>query len=469
MPTLLANDDVSLHFETHGSRNSPPLILLHGWTGSGEVFQRNVSSLSENHYVIVPDLRGHGRSDKPKAGYHVSRLAMDLANLISHFDLQGGSVKVIGTSLGAAIIWSFSELFTTRWFSHVVFVDQAPLQNYLDDWGPEFGNRGCNSPEVLQQVQKTLVEEPKVAHLGTINACLGYRSHPMPGSPTEESESWRTDETFFLNEALKGDGWWFGKLMADHTAKDWRVSIAENFGPKSGSKTKVLVVASSRSGCFPAPGPLKVVDLVNGGEQEGCAKGVIVDWGGHWCYWEDPEQFNDLVTDFLNILGACNCDVGGTLDMPDVPTMRPITVFNEGSRRIRSTWARAAASNSISCESFPRGRNTGAPERGGGGGSGKPGRFEGMVDAVGGESDGEPYLQGVPDSTDQAPCSNNNHCGLHFTALGASTRAVSSTMVECRDWWRTWRTRRAVADLVVVDVFGAVRNNHPAYEGNCGH
>jgi pimeloyl-ACP methyl ester carboxylesterase len=87
--------------------------------------------------------------------------------------------------------------------------------------------------------------------------------------------------------------------MADHTVLDWRDAIAQNFGPESGSTTGVLVVASTRSGCFPAAGPLKVVELVNGGKEDGRAKGVAVEWGGHWCYWEQPEKFNELAISFL--------------------------------------------------------------------------------------------------------------------------------------------------------------------------
>lgn len=55
------------------------------------------------------DLRGHGESDKPNAGYHVSRLAMDLANFIEHMKLgpygDGKKITAIGTSLGVAILW----------------------------------------------------------------------------------------------------------------------------------------------------------------------------------------------------------------------------------------------------------------------------------------------------------------------------------------------------------------------------
>jgi pimeloyl-ACP methyl ester carboxylesterase len=183
----------------------------------------------------------------------------------------------------------------------MIFVDQAPLQNYLSDWGPSHGNLGCNNPAALQDMQQTLIKDPKTAHLGTISACLGYRAHPHPGDPTAESKEWQYDEAFFLGEAMKGDGWWYGKLMADHTANDWRWSIPQNFGPGSRSKTKVLVVASSRSGCFPPAGPLKVVELVNGNTtQDGLAGGVDVKWGGHWCYWENPELFDKLALDFLS-------------------------------------------------------------------------------------------------------------------------------------------------------------------------
>jgi pimeloyl-ACP methyl ester carboxylesterase len=224
---------------------------------------------------------------------------MDLRNLIDHLKLQDGHVSAIGTSLGAAVLWSFSELFTTSAFRKMIFVDQAPLQNYTSDWGPEFGNRGCNNAEALDRMQHLLEFGPNAAHIGTISACLGYRSHPQPDDPTIGSKEWVADEAFFLGEAMKGDGRWYGKLMADHTALDWRDSIVQNFGPGSGSKTEVLVVASTRSGCFPAAGPMKVVDLVNGANEDGLARGVTVEWGGHWCYWEKPDTFNEMVLEFL--------------------------------------------------------------------------------------------------------------------------------------------------------------------------
>jgi non-heme chloroperoxidase len=60
------NDGVKLYYEERGS--GKPLVLIHGWSCSGNFFTRNVESLSSGCRVINVDLRGHGRSDKPTWG-----------------------------------------------------------------------------------------------------------------------------------------------------------------------------------------------------------------------------------------------------------------------------------------------------------------------------------------------------------------------------------------------------------------
>ncbi|RDW65330.1 alpha hydrolase-7 [Coleophoma crateriformis] len=306
MKTFKANDNATLAYSEHGSPNSSPLILLHGFTGSSQVWKRNIPALAEKYHVFAPDLRGHGESDKTKHGFHVSRLAMDLKELLDFLGLSSGGrdVRVIGGSLGCSILWCYAELFTTAPFSHMIFVDQSPLQNStLDGWDSRFCNRGMNTSAAVAALQATLSLSPETAHKGTISGCLSYRSHPQSGDKIQTgSAEAQEDEAFFLGEAMKGNSEWYGRLMADHTSLDWRYSIPANFGPGSKSKTKVLVVASSRSGCFPSAGPMAVVELINQGaksSQDEKAAGFVVEWGGHWCYWEDPEKFDKLVLSFL--------------------------------------------------------------------------------------------------------------------------------------------------------------------------
>ncbi|THV44421.1 hypothetical protein BGAL_0648g00030 [Botrytis galanthina] len=317
---FVTNDGVVIAYSDTDGQNEEGLeclILLHGFTGSKDVWQKNVDALRKTYRVVVPDLRGHGDSQKPKHGYHVSRLAMDLHELTQHIIHSSATGQkgargdkkflAIGGSLGCAILWSYAELFGTSLFRKMIFVDQSPLQNStLDGWDSRFCNRGMNNPWAIASLQKTLELAPEIAHRGTIAACLGYRYAPLESEKGLRSqEVMDGDEAFFLGEALKGNGRWLGKLMEDHTSKDWRDSIRACFGPGSGSETKVLVVGSSRSGCFPAEGVMKIVEFVNGGVENdgeiknGKARGVVVDWGGHWCYWEDPDKFNTLVLEFL--------------------------------------------------------------------------------------------------------------------------------------------------------------------------
>ncbi|KAF7865847.1 hypothetical protein EAF04_006012 [Stromatinia cepivora] len=321
MEDFKTNDGVTIKYIDTDPKNEEGkewLILLHGFTGSSGVWQRNIPALSQKYRVLIPDLRGHGDSGKPKHGYHVSRLAMDLHELTQQIinsspinqNVTRSEKKflAIGGSLGCAILWSYAELFTTRLFKKMIFVDQSPLQNStLDGWDSRFCNRGMNNPWAIASLQKTLELAPDVAHRGTIAACLGYRYEAVESEKGVRTQNeMDDDEAFFLGEALKGDGRWLGKLMEDHTSKDWRGSIRATFGPGSGSETEVLVVGSTRSGCFPAEGVMKIVEFINGEEgksveksTQGKARGVVVDWGGHWCYWEDPHRFNELVSGFL--------------------------------------------------------------------------------------------------------------------------------------------------------------------------
>lgn len=135
-----------------------------------------------------------------------------------------------------------------------------------------------------------------------MDSCLGYRSHPTssPRSIKEEADRYEDDKAFFLGEALKGKSEFYVALMGYHTALDHRANIIKSLGPNSESQTKVLVIASRRSGCFEPEGVLSVVAFVNGGEKEGLARGEAVSWGGHWCYWEDHDTFDKLALNFLN-------------------------------------------------------------------------------------------------------------------------------------------------------------------------
>jgi 3-oxoadipate enol-lactonase len=88
-----------------GRGTGPPLLLVHGLMISGEMFEPVLDHFAARHRVIVPDLRGHGRSRHLPPPYTVERLARDLAELLDHLEIA--EVDVIGYSHGGAVAQQF--------------------------------------------------------------------------------------------------------------------------------------------------------------------------------------------------------------------------------------------------------------------------------------------------------------------------------------------------------------------------
>lgn len=88
-----------LYFAERGSGS--PLLLVHGLMITGEMFEPVIGSFAGNHRVIVPDLRGHGRSRNLPPPYTVEQLAFDLVPLLDHLGIE--STAVLGYSQGGAV------------------------------------------------------------------------------------------------------------------------------------------------------------------------------------------------------------------------------------------------------------------------------------------------------------------------------------------------------------------------------
>jgi pimeloyl-ACP methyl ester carboxylesterase len=90
-----------LVFDTAGPDLGPPIVLLHGLTGSRERYSYLVDWLSSRGYRVVNvDLRGHGESAWA-ATYRAVDFASDVAELIDAEHI--GSAVVIGHSMGGTV------------------------------------------------------------------------------------------------------------------------------------------------------------------------------------------------------------------------------------------------------------------------------------------------------------------------------------------------------------------------------
>ncbi|MCA9218912.1 MAG: alpha/beta fold hydrolase, partial [Planctomycetales bacterium] len=84
---IVSTGQVDLHVTEYGE-SPEPLILLHGIGSDFSSWWPVVDRLAAHFRLIVPDQRGHGRSQKPDSGYLVPDYARDLDGLIAAYGLD---------------------------------------------------------------------------------------------------------------------------------------------------------------------------------------------------------------------------------------------------------------------------------------------------------------------------------------------------------------------------------------------
>jgi pimeloyl-ACP methyl ester carboxylesterase len=102
----------------------PPLICLHGVTGSAWLWHDVAQELGKTRRVIALDLRGHGDSYWPKSqAYLTGDHIADLATLVDSLDLP--LVDLAGLSWGGLIAIGYAERSPTR-VRQLAVVDVEP-------------------------------------------------------------------------------------------------------------------------------------------------------------------------------------------------------------------------------------------------------------------------------------------------------------------------------------------------------
>jgi pimeloyl-ACP methyl ester carboxylesterase len=81
-------------------------VLLHGVGSRGQSWWPVIDPLAARFHLFQLDLRGHGASGKPSAGYQMEHYAADLDAALAALDLE--EPRIIGHSLGAltALFWA---------------------------------------------------------------------------------------------------------------------------------------------------------------------------------------------------------------------------------------------------------------------------------------------------------------------------------------------------------------------------
>jgi 3-oxoadipate enol-lactonase len=186
------HDGCSLHYEEYGAGS--PVLLVHGLGSSCRDWEYQIPALAGQHRVIAVDVRGHGRSDKPRERYSIAGFSADIEALLDHLHL--GPVHLVGLSMGGMIGFQLA-VDQPQLLKSLTIVNSAPqvkvrsfddLQKLAKRWllarllpmetiGKGLGKNLFPKPEQTElrhKVAQRWAQNDKRAYLASMNAIIGW-------------------------------------------------------------------------------------------------------------------------------------------------------------------------------------------------------------------------------------------------------------------------------------------------------
>lgn len=131
--------------------HSPVLFFVQGAGGHALQWVNQLRHFSKNYRCIAPDLRGHGRSDKPRDGYTVDRVTDDLLAVLDGLAVEE-PVVLLAHSAGGLLAINFAARYPER-LTKLVLVNtaaQLPLNRWM--------KLGLRIPSVLMVLARPFLQ-----------------------------------------------------------------------------------------------------------------------------------------------------------------------------------------------------------------------------------------------------------------------------------------------------------------------
>ena len=261
-------EGVNLHYVDVGV-GDPPVVLLHAFPLHSDMWAAQVACLAATHRVVVPDLKGFGKSSAPDdaESYSMGDYVRQVVGLARVLGLE--RIVLGGLSMGGYVAFSLVAR-NLDLLAGLVLADTRA---------------GRDTPEVFQR-------------------------------RTDQQEQVLREGTDALVETLLG-----GLLAPDTLAH--RPQLVEQVRRIMSSNPPAgfvggLEAMKGRPDSLPTLGAVKVPTLVLVGEHDGPSPPdvvrvwqgrlpdsqlVVVPGAGHLSNMEDPDTFNAALTDFIDRLG----------------------------------------------------------------------------------------------------------------------------------------------------------------------
>ena len=264
MAHQLLSTGVTLHMVDVGY--GTPIVFVHGAMVSGRFFERQIPYFSQWYRVLIPDLRGHGQSDKILQGYTVANYARDLKALFEARQIE--HPVLVGWSMGAMVAYEYLKQFGQEQVAGLVIVDQSPSDFAWE--GYEFGLLTLQDlgemVETLQTDQRTIAEH-----------FAGLMQH----SPSPDTTTWMVEEIMRVPAAIATS------ILVNQTLQDYRPFLEEIHLP-------TLLLFGRDNKVVPPEAGEDIARRIPGAQLQ------IFEQSGHCPFYEEADAFNERLHIFLD-------------------------------------------------------------------------------------------------------------------------------------------------------------------------
>jgi pimeloyl-ACP methyl ester carboxylesterase len=268
------NAGTEIYYEVTGEGR--PVVLLHGFPDSGRLWRHQVPALADAGYrVIVPDLRGYGRSARPVEvdAYDIMELVSDVKAVLA--DVGVPRAHVVGHDWGAAAAWVLASV----------------------------------APETVDSLVALSIGHP-----------VTFRGHPSQLDRDQLEKAW-----FMLlfqfpgvaEEWLSANNWTNFRFLFRHPDEDNVITDLETNSSLTPGLNYFRAIVNPESFVGPPPSlpPIQAPTLgiwssgdfaLTEAQMTRSAEHIAGAWRyerlegpGHWMQLEAPDQVNALLLDFL--------------------------------------------------------------------------------------------------------------------------------------------------------------------------
>jgi pimeloyl-ACP methyl ester carboxylesterase len=265
-------DGTAIYVRSAGS--GPVVVLLHGYAETSDSWEPLATDLVADHTVIVPDLRGIGRSSRPPGGYDKKTQAGDIRAVVTA--LGHDRTSVVSHDIGIMVAYAYAALYPDK-VERLVVMD-APIPG-IAPWNEILGNPalwhfGFHGPDA-----ERLVEGRERIYLDRIwNDFSGD-----PGKPDDETRA------FYAAQYAQPGAMRAGFAQFTAFAQD----AADNkIFQQNKLKMPVLAIGGEKS--F---GATEAAVMRNVAED---VREAVITGAGHWLMEESPAVTVALIRDFLS-------------------------------------------------------------------------------------------------------------------------------------------------------------------------